>query len=80
MISFYDSIQVQWIFLITNVVRNCNVKRTYNAIDIFMKITVNYSTVLSDCQLAIDALVRSYLTSFGKVSDYRTISRVDSRP
>lgn len=53
--------------------------RTYNAIDIFMKITVNYLTLLSDCQLAIDALVRD-LTSFGKVSDYRIISRVDSRP
>lgn len=51
-------------------------RTSYNAIDIFMKITVNYLTLLSDCQLAIDALVRSYLTSFGKVSDYRIIGRV----
>lgn len=54
--------------------------RTYNAIDIFMKITVNYLTLLSDCHLAIDAHVRSCLTSFGKVSDYRIMSRVDLRP
>lgn len=79
MISFYDSIQVQWIFLITNVERYL-LQYTYNAIDIFMKITVNYLTLLSDCQLAIDAPVRSYLTPFGKVSDYRIIGRVDSRP
>lgn len=45
-----------------------------------MKITVNYLALLSDCQLAIDARVRSYLTSLGKVSDYRIISGVVSRP